>query len=228
MQIDDRREGLAEHATSTFIQAGENGSASDGINRRIIPLFTLNRHELMQELEIASRYGAVIERVAVRHDLLPSVVAGLISRRSGWGRRLSPMGPEGTSDVTPRCLAAGRRNAPLPPDGLGFERGLMGLDYDWHEAARNPDWREPEKNIDAASDIIASHRRLLRRRTTLQGSGVLRASLAAFECGLDRVQRAIRSGQDVDTPTAGRGRVGIGCGRDVLTRASFFQSQGWD
>lgn len=229
MPIDDQRQGLAEHPTSTFIQAdAAAGRPDNGVGRRILPFSRLDRNELKAELEIASRYGAVIERVAVRYGLLPSVIAGLGSRRSGWGRKLSPIGPGGTSDRIARRACDGGRISPFPRDGLGFERGFMGLDYDWHEIARTPHWREPEANIDAAGEIIASHRTWFRRHTTLQGIGLLRASLSAFECGLDQVKCAIRLGQDVDISTLGRRRGGIGCGRDVLTRAEFFQTEGWD
>lgn len=231
MYEDDQRRGLSEHPASSFVMDSEietGTSPGSGGDPRIVPLFRLDRGELMSELEIASRYGAVVDDAAIRHDLPPSVIAGLCSRRSGWGRRLTPRGPTGTADTAPRRLPNRGRASFLAPDGLGFERGLMGLDFDRHELARGPHWRDPARSIEAASAIVAAHRTTLRRRTTLQGSGLLRAALAAFEIGIERIQRAIRLGQDVDAPTLGRARYGVGCGRDVLAKAGFFQSHGWD
>ena len=43
--------------------------------------------------------------------------------RSRWGLALSPKGPTGTADLTPRPFLGLHRTAPLPPDGRGFARG---------------------------------------------------------------------------------------------------------
>ncbi len=231
MPFDDQRQGLSECPALPFTAEMERdafGIPSISSDGSVVPLFKLDRAELMCQLEIASRHGAAVERATAAHDLLPSVLAGLCSRRSGWGRKLEPEGPEGTTDMAPRRISAHGRASFLPPDGLGFERGLMALDFDRHDLAQGPHWRDPAQSLEAAAAIVAQHRTTLRRRTTLQGSGLLRASLAAFEVGLERVQRAIRLGQDVDAPTVGRGKGGLGCGRDVLARASFFQAHGWD
>lgn len=178
---------------------------------------------MARHLEAACLYGAIIERVACRHGLLPSIIAGLGSRRSGWGLDLSPAGPEGSMDFIPRLHRTPERDQPLPADGAGFSRGLMLLDYDNHELARGRDWRDPEANINAACQMIVDYRRALRRETALRGPGLLRASFAAFNCGLRSVQQAIRDGLDVDHPTTDGD-----FGRDVLSRASFFQAHGWD
>ncbi|MGI9507881.1 MAG: hypothetical protein ACR2QJ_00860 [Geminicoccaceae bacterium] len=183
---------------------------------------------LGEQLEIACRYGAMIERVAARHGFLPSVIAGFCSRRSSFGLDLSPVGVDGTRDDLPRASIVGVRATALPPDGHGFRRGLMGLDYDRHPLARGSRWRDPEQNVEAAFALIADYRTLLRRRTTLQATGLLRASFMAFECGFGRVQRTIRNGLDVDSPTEDRAYPGKGCGRDVLARAGLFQAEGWD
>ncbi|MEM8951588.1 MAG: hypothetical protein AAGC99_19910 [Pseudomonadota bacterium] len=231
LPIDDPRPGLAERPEPFIASAGMSlagGALSD--HDVIAPGLTdLEREAMAAQFETACRYGAAIERVAARHGLLPSIIAGFCSRRSGWGQGLLPNGVEGTCDLQPRMTDVEGRSSPLPPDGLGFLRGLMGLDFDRHPLAREEGWRDPESNIEAAFTLIANYRTQLRRRTTLQGTGLLRASLTAFECGLARVQRAIRLGQDVDSPTPGwRGLPGRGCGRDVMIRAGFFQSEGWD
>lgn len=179
---------------------------------------TMTRH-----IEAACRYGGIIERVAVRYGILPSIIAGLGSRQSGWGLDLLPVGPDGCSDFAPRLHRTAERPGTLPEDGDGFARGLMQLDYDRHDIARSWDWRDPEANVEAACKAISDHRTHLRRQTTLQGFGLLRASLAAFDCGLERVQQAVRQGLDVDSPTTDRDY-----GRDILERAGFFQAHGWD
>lgn len=178
---------------------------------------------MSRHIEAACRYGVIIDRIAVCYGLLPSVIAGLGSRQSGWGLDLSPIGPTGSRDFAPRLHRTAERQSALPDDGDGFARGLMQLDYDRHDIARGLNWRDPEKNIDAACRIISDHRSYLRRQTILQGFGLLRASLAAFDCGIERVQYALRQGLDVDSPTSGRNY-----GRDILERAGFFQAHGWD
>lgn len=174
-------------------------------------------------LEAACRYGNIIERAAVLHGLLPSIIAGFGSRQSGWGLDLASAGPDGCTDFTPRRHRTRERPGTLPADGDGFARGLMQLDYDRHDIARARGWRDPEANVEAACQAVADHRSQLRRRTTLQGSGLLRAALAAFDCGFERVTHAARQGQDVDSPTSDRNY-----GRDILQRTSFFQAHGWD
>ncbi|MDH3659991.1 MAG: hypothetical protein OEU92_08175, partial [Alphaproteobacteria bacterium] len=226
LPIEDRRQGLAERPGA--FNACAEASLSDAARPEGGDFaVALDRQAMAAQLEIACGYGAVVERVAARHGFLPSVIAGLCSRRSGWGLLFSPTGVEGTRDFQARAAAAEGRRAPLPPDGLGFARGLMGLDYDRHPLARETLWRDPERNIEAAFAVIAQHRATLRRCTTLQGTGLLRASLGAFECGLKPVEHAIRWGLDVDSPTIGRRQGGRGCGRDVLARADFFQAEGW-
>ena len=218
---DDRFQGLAERPNAPFF--GAEALRSDSIRCRAD-----DWQSMEQQLEVACRYGAMVERVAARHGLLPSIIAGLCSRRSGWGLDLLPVGIDGTCDIQARAVISEERSTPLPADGLGFERGLMGLDFDRHPLAREDGWRDPERNIEAAAALIACCRTLLRRRTTLQGTGLLRASLTAFECGIERVERALRHGLDVDSPSGGWSPGSSGCGDDVLARASFFQAAGWD
>lgn len=227
LQITDKRYGLADtpgffqsnfppgQKTITEWPAFKANAFSSSLS---VDHETLTRH-----LEAACHYGGIIEQVAVRHGLLPSIIAGFGSRQSGWGLDLCPSGPEGSTDFSPRLQPTTWRPTALPPDGNGFARGLMQLDYDRHEMARSGPWHDAEANIDTACGLVSAHRDLLRRRTTLQGTGLLRAAFAAFESGIERVQQAVRQGLDVDSPTP-RQRYG----RDVMQRAGFFQAQGWD
>lgn len=180
------------------------------------------------QLKAARSYGGVVERIAARFGLLPSIIAGFCSRRTSWGLDLDPKGCEGTGDFQPRATATDPSRCRLPADGLGFIRGLMGLDIDRHGIVSDVPWHDPEANLKAAFDIVLAHQRTLGRRTTLQGTGLLRASLTAFECGILSVERAICAGLDVDSPTSGFVLHGKGCGSDVLARAAFFQAEGWD
>ncbi len=178
---------------------------------------------LIPHIEAACGYGSIIERVAMLYGLLPSIIAGFGSRQSGWGLGLSPAGPDGSTDFTPRLHRTSERQSVLPADGAGFARGLMQLDYDQHAIARGRGWQDPEANIAAACKSVVAHRAYLRKRTMLQGFGLLRAAFAAFDCGLEHVQHATRQGLDVDALTSNRDY-----GRDILERAGFFQAHGWD
>jgi hypothetical protein len=175
------------------------------------------------DLEAASRYGGLIERVATLTGLRPSLIAGIGSRESGWGQALTPKGPEGTGDFVERRYLRPHRHQPMPEDGLGFGRGLMQIDYDAHVFARTGPWREPLENIRYGASVLVEARGFLRKRAALGGAGLLRAALAAYNCGAGNVLRALRQGVDVDFYTAGRDYS-----RDVLDRAGFFRSQGWD
>lgn len=178
---------------------------------------------MTRHIEAACHYGSMIERMAGLHGLLPSMIAALGSRQSGWGLDFSPAGPEGSKDFVPRLHGTKQRRHSMPTDGAGFARGLMLLDYDRHAIARGEDWRDPEANVNEACRAIIDYQHQLRRQTTLQGSGLRRASLAAFDCGLPDIWQSIRQGLDVDYATGGGN-----FGRDILMRASFFQAHGWD
>ena len=106
-------------------------------------LFPAEHPILLRHAEAACRYGALIERAAARHGLLPSLIAALGSRQSGWGLNLSPAGPDGSADFTPRLHRTAERPGSRPPDGDGFARGLMQLDFDHHMIARSEAWRDP-------------------------------------------------------------------------------------
>ena len=162
LPIDDPRQGLAErpepfHASADMSLVG--GALLDG--DATTPGFTdLEREAMAEQFETACRYGAAIERVAARHGLLPSIIAGFCSRRSGWGQELSPNGVEGTRDVRPRMTEVEGRSSPMPPDGLGFVRGLMGLDFDRHLLARKEGWRRSREQYRGSvlSDRELPHR----------------------------------------------------------------------
>jgi hypothetical protein len=57
----------------------------------------------------------------------------------------------------------------------------------------------------------------------LHGRALLRGALAANNCGIGNVMRAVQHGLDLDFYTAGRNYA-----REVLDRAGFFAAHGWD
>jgi hypothetical protein len=190
---------------------------------RLATTYPLDHPILLEDLEAAARYGATIVAAAGSFGLPPAVIVALGSRESRWGLALSPKGPTGTNDFTPRPFTGPHRDGPLPPDGHGFGRGLMQIDYDAHAFARTGPWREPDANVRYACEVLIGFRPALRRRTVLHGDGLLRAMLAAYNCGPDNVLRAVRHGLDLDFYTAGRDYA-----REILNRAGFFQAHGWD
>jgi hypothetical protein len=185
--------------------------------------YPLDHPILLEDLEAAARHGATIVAAAGDFGLAPAVIVALGSRESRWGLALSPRGPTGTSDSIPRPFTGPHRDGPLPPDGRGFGRGLMQIDYDAHAFARSGPWHEPDANVRYACEVLLAFRPVLRRHTVLHGDALLRAMLAAHNCGLDNVLRAVRHGLDLDFYTAGRDYA-----REILNRAGFFQAHGWD
>jgi Putative peptidoglycan binding domain len=190
---------------------------------RAATTYPLDHPILLEDLEAAARYGASIVAAAGSFGLPPAVIVALGSRESRWGLALSPKGSNGTNDFTPRPFTGPHRNGALPPDGHGFGRGLMQIDYDAHAFARSGPWHEPDANVRYACGALVEFRPVLRRHTVLHGAALLRAMLAAYNCGLDNVLRAARQGLNLDFYTAGRDYS-----RDVLNRAGFFEAHGWD
>jgi hypothetical protein len=185
--------------------------------------YPLDHPVLLEDLQAAARYGASIIAAATTFGVPPAIIAALGSRESRWGQSLSPTGPAGTSDLAPRPWLRPHRPQPLPGDGLGFRRGLMQIDYDRHEFARSGDWRSPDANIRYACRLLSETKAQLRRRTVLHGRALLRGALAACNCGVGNVMRAVRHGLDLDFYTVGRRYAS-----EFLDRAGFFEAHGWD
>lgn len=185
--------------------------------------YPLDHSDLLADLEAACHLGAAIERIAAATSLMPAVIVALASRESGFGRRLDPEGPAGTSDFAPRPWPGPGRSGEVPDDGLGFRRGLLRIDYDRHAFARGSAWRDAEANLRFGADTVTAAKRFLRKQTALSPRARLRAALAAWNAGLGNVLRALRHGYDVDFYTSGRDYA-----RDVLDRAGFFQAHGFD
>jgi peptidoglycan hydrolase-like protein with peptidoglycan-binding domain len=218
---------------------GEHGLADDGVvgpmtwsaltgtappdPAAVLPTtFPANNASLVAQLNEATKYKGSIDAVAAQTGLQPPLVGGIGSRESNWGLALKPAGPGGTGDFAQRRFPTQFRNGALPPDGGGYGRGLMQIDFDAQEFARTGNWQDPVQNIQTGCKILASYRDLIGRKTSLTGVALLQAAVAAYNSGPGHVLSAIQNGQDVDFFTAGRNYS-----KDVLNRAGWFQLKGW-
>ena len=171
----------------------------------------------------ALKFKALVDTGAQRIGVPSAILAGIGSRESGWGLDLRPPGPSGTGDFAQRSFPTAFRTGPLPPDGGGFGRGLMQIDFDAFPFARSGSWQDPQANINTGCDVLKSGLDLLSRQTLLTGRDLLQAAVAAYNCGVGNVLTAVRDGYDVDFFTTGRNYSA-----DVFNRAGFFQNMGWD
>lgn len=108
------------------------------------------------------RWAPEILRAAKAYDVNPWVLAGIMARESGGGVAPGyiPKGnPNGTGDFIPRKTGPYAKLANpmtgLPPDGKGWGRGLMQIDYGAHHTwvTSNP-WWEPQTNINKAAELL--------------------------------------------------------------------------
>lgn len=184
--------------------------------------FPKNHPLLLKQLVEAAKYKSIIEEAAERFRFQSCIIAGLGSRESHWGLALFPPGPEGSGDWKARTTTKPFRNSPLPPDGLGFGRGLMQIDFDYHEFARTGDWKDPKENIFYGVKLLFDNRNFLQQKYNLNHRQLLRATLSSYNAGLGKIFKAIQDGFDLDFFTTGRNYS-----QDVLNRAGWFRLQGW-
>ena len=178
--------------------------------------------DLTLHLREARKYKDAIVSASAHHGLAAALIAGIGSRESAWGLALRPLGPRGCGDFFKRSCPTPLRRGPLPADG-GFGRGLMQIDFDAHEFARTGAWQDPAENIRYGANVLADCRAFFQRRSNLTGMELLRAALAAYNCGPGNVLRALNAGLDVDYFTAHRNYSA-----ETLNRAGFFRLHGWE
>jgi hypothetical protein len=175
---------------------------------------------LKRQLAISVDFAEMARQSFERHKSdIPDVsyIAGLISRECAWGMTLQPRSPGGTGDFTPRTSRRAGRTGPFPPDELGYGRGLMQIDYDWHEFARTGPWQDPEKNIEYGCRVLKDAFRYF-GNMGMRGYKLDIAAIAAYNAGVGAVDRALRRGDDPDEVTTGRDFA-----QDTLARSAWFR-----
>jgi hypothetical protein len=184
--------------------------------------FDRNNKTMLKQLKEVKKYKHIIEDASRRYDILPSVLCGIGSRESQWGLGLKPSGPGGRGDFA-RRRPRGQRHSPEPPDGPGYGRGLLQIDYDWHEMARTGKWYVPRENVMYGCTVLNNARKFFKRQPFhLNEDNMLRAIIAAYNGGATATANAIKAGQDIDANTTGKDYS-----RDVLNRSGWFQLHGW-
>ncbi len=184
--------------------------------------FSSNDSSLLTQIIEAEKYRNFIETSAKKYNFQPSVICGLGSRESAWGIALKPNNPAGTGDFIKRKFPTDFRQGAFPPDGGGYGRGLMQVDFDAHEFARSGNWKDPASNIEYGCSVLSQSYNYLMNKTNLKGKDLLRAAIAGYNCGAGNVLKTVNAGLDVDYYTFGRDYS-----KDVLNRAGWFQMKGW-
>jgi soluble lytic murein transglycosylase-like protein len=177
---------------------------------------------MQEQVAAANGYRPLIEATAKQYGFQPCVIAGIGSRESGWGLLLKPPGPAGTGDGAPRSPRPPLRPGPLPPDGLGFGRGLMQIDFDSNPLAQTGNWQDPQTNINAGCQVLAQKLAFVKKNSNLQGLMLLRGAIAAYNCLEGAVCKLAAAGLDIDSRTTGHDYSA-----NVLGRAGYFQQHGW-
>ena len=178
--------------------------------------------ELQRDMTEATKYLNAIQKAAQQFSLAPSLICAIGSRELNWGQGsdMHPKGPAGTGDWARRDPA--RWGYPMPPDGLGWGRGLMQVDYAQSDFGKTGNWQDPEANIMFGADELAGN--IAYFKSHPHGSAdPLRAAVAAYNCGRGNVNRAITNNVDVDAFTTGHDYS-----KDVMARAAWFKSNGFD
>lgn len=145
------------------------------------------------------QYRAPILAAAGATGIGAEIIAGIISRESGFGRLLSPKGPSGTGDY-------------------GHGRGLMQIDDRYHgEFISSGAWRDPSQNIMYGAKLLASYRNHA-LKAGVTPAEALRVSLAGYNRGMSGAIASWKKGQDPDSGTTGKNYS-----RDVLARSALFK-----
>lgn len=178
--------------------------------------------ELQADMTEATKYIAQIKDAAAQCNLAPSLICAIGSRESNWGQGsdMHPKGPAGTGDWAARDPA--RWGYAMPPDGLGWGRGLMQVDYAQSEFGKTGDWRDPGPNILFGAEELAGNITYYKAHPHV-GVDPVAAAAAAYNCGPGNVNKAIAAGKDVDAYTTGHDYS-----KDVLARAAWFKDHGFD
>lgn len=114
----------------------------------------------------ANQYADLIWDISAARGVSPLITYGIGDRESGWGKYLTPPGPGGTGDFAARNWTS----TPMPPDGKGWGRGLMQLDYlyyaDWF---KTHDWTNPAVIIDKGLEEFNKHLAFFKGKAKIGG-----------------------------------------------------------
>lgn len=215
-------DGIVGQQTWAALEAVPESDDAAGSADDFPTTFSSDNAGLSAQFAEALKFKDIINMAAERIGVPSVVIVGIGSRESGWGLSTKPPGPAGTGDFGKRKFPTALRTGPLPPDG-GFGRGLMQIDFDAFEFARTGNWQDPDANINEGCKVLKSNLDLLGQKTSLTGRDLLQAAVAAYNCGAGNVLKAVRANQDVDSFTANKNYSA-----DVLNRAGFFKSKGWE
>lgn len=114
-------------------------------------------------------YADEILAASRKYGVSPWLIAGVMYRESSGGTSLRPPGPGGTGDFLARSPSStyfkyADPSTGLPPDGLGWGRGLMQIDYGANNAwVQSHNWADPQTNIDYATALLAQNQSFFTR-----------------------------------------------------------------
>jgi hypothetical protein len=187
----------------------------------IVALAASKDDELRRDMAEATKYLHSILDAAEKCSVEPALICAIGSRESNWGQGsdMKPKGPAGTGDWAPRNPA--RWGYAMPPDGLGWGRGLMQVDYAQSDFGKTGNWRDPAANILFGTEELAGNIAFYKAHPS-PNVDPIRAATAAYNCGRGNVGRAINNGVDVDSYTTGHDYS-----RDVLRRYAWFKANGF-
>lgn len=115
-------------------------------------------------------YADLILEAATAHGLSPWLLAGIMWAESNAGDALTPKGAGGTGDFIARDPKQWTSAGPngLPPDGKGWGRGLMQIDYGVHHYwVIGSNWADARTNINKGAEILAANLKAFQSRVML-------------------------------------------------------------
>ena len=181
--------------------------------------------DLLKHYRESTKYRSIIDKVAAGSGIDPAIIWGIGSRETGWGTSslLKPSGPTGTGDWSKRPNNRYAGEDGLPADKLGWGRGLMQIDYAWHEFARSGNWRDAEANIRYGIQTVFAGKLMYLKKLYpgLSDDALTKAAISAYNCGEGIVAKAIRDGFDTDKFTAHGNYAG-----DVIARGNWWRDGG--
>lgn len=188
--------------------------------------YAADNADLVKHYRESLKYRDIVERISRATQVDDAIIWALGSKETGWGTSplMKPQGPTGTGDRAkrPHNVYAGPDG--LPADGKGgWGRGLFQIDYAWHEFARTGDWRDAEANISyAIRNVFTGKLAYLKKHSTnMDDDALVRAAIAAYNCGEGVVRKALANGQDPDKFTT-HGNYA----EDVIARGRWFRDNG--